>query len=243
MTASKSECISGITSSQDELFRFRELATEVARQGEIIGVEIVPYRDANLPFFSELASEKRKSILEDLADYVAICQATKAQGYDLNDGPRLLWNALLKFGLRPTSDLFQFAHDGNVIEIHNQNFVQIFRNFRFYECCSYTLEELHCFPWTTLYRRVQAVEGQLIEAVTDIFAGKVTRTLRLDIAPHVIEETQSPFRFRIQAQVRHISPLYDENTGKVAATVVIEQGSVLNRQQGISRGFSQPIEA
>ena len=212
----------------NEASLFRQLSTEIATMAKDIGVTIVPFRDESLPHFSKLSALQRQRILNDLGTYVRICQSTVAQGYRLDDSARFLWAAIKEFNFRPTSDLFQYVPEGRVIEIHNTEFVQIFRNFEFYTCCSYSLEEIYGFPWTYLYTRNAAVEQAMIKTINGIFEGKIQTVVPMNLEPHVIKELFSPLKFEVQAQMKYIAPLFEDKTGQVAAHLLIEEGHVLN---------------
>lgn len=207
--------------------KFKALANEISRLAQSIGIEIVPYRDPNLTLFCAQKREDQQRIILDLSTYLSICQATIANGHSVSNTAKLTWFAIKQFGLRPPSDLFNYiSGDDVVVEIHTPEFVQIFRNFMFYTCCSYSLEELYCQPFTILYSRDEVALSPLLESFRRLHTGQVTQTIPMNTPPHIISEVKSPFRYQIDAQVNYGAALFDKDNN-VAATIVIEKGKVI----------------
>jgi len=207
---------------------FMTLSNRIAELGRERGIRIVPFRDPALPFFSQKRLEDQRKILGDLSNYLGICEAAVQEGGQLHDPVAISWAAIKELGFRPPSDLFTYVRKDSVIEIHDPVGIQIFRNFRFYSYCSYSLEELHCFPWNHLYSRNDKVLHDLLGWVGKVYSGEIRGTTKTDLPPHVIEENYSPFNYKIQAEVAYIAPLYDE-TRRPVATVVIEKGSLVGK--------------
>ena len=215
------------SSSVDLKCQFREFADEISALGAKAGVRITPYREESVPHFARQSEDKQLNIVNELATYVRICHATLSAGGKLDDSTVFTWNALKEFKLRPPSDLFNYIAEDNVIEIHTKEGIQIFRNFRFYECCSYSLEELACFPWNVLYRRNESAFMALMGAVQRMMSGAVRETIPLEgLGRHLIEEAHSPYKYKIDAEMNYGAPLFDEDNVPVA-TIVIERGKVM----------------
>ncbi len=113
-----------------------------------------------------------------------------------------------------------------VIEIHDSRFHQIFRNFKFYEFCSYSLEELHCGPWTVLYERDEAAMRQLMGVVGEVFDDGVPfvdcRGIR-----HVTAEAKSVFKLRMNFDLHYAWGLRGKN-GRVEASLIAETPELLD---------------
>ncbi len=205
---------------------FRVMASTIANLARAHGIPVVPYRDARLPHFTQKNQQEKLTILDDLKKYLQICQLTLSEGGKLNDPITISWAAIRQLGLRPTSDLFAHITQDDVIEIHDSIGIQIFRNFNFYSYCNYGLEELHCYPWNHLYSRNDEVLHGILNLAVQTYGGEITKTTPTGLPKHVIEELYSPFRYKIEAEITHISPLYDV-TNRVVATIVIEKGRLL----------------
>lgn len=213
----------------DQINQFIDLSTRIARFGKSIGISIVPFRDPQLPYFSRLASAQKKSILTDLQNFGDICELTVQSGASLRDNGQLIWNCLRKFNLRPTSDLFQFIPDGNVVEIHSTENKQIFCSFSFYHCCSYSLEELHSFPWNQLYSRDEESNEYLIGIAAAMFRGELKGVVPMTVKPHKIRELYSQQGFEIEAQMKYLAPLYGDTSGQIEAHILIEDRHIANK--------------
>ena len=207
---------------------FRELSLTYREFGRQAGVEMTAFRNPALPLFSEKSPEARAEILRALGICVTICERTVAQGYAINNSPALIWAGLKEFGLRPCSDTFGHITDDNVIEIHSGAGVQIFRNFAFYKYCSYTIEELYCGLWHTLFERDPEPVARCIEFLTDVYTGKITRTVAMDVPPHSIKEIFSEFKYEVELALHWGAPLYGEGTSTPKATIVIASARLLN---------------
>lgn len=193
-----------------------------------VGVNVVPFKNLQLPFFSTLSRERQLQVLANLESNIRVCEITLSNGEKLTDSAAMTWSAIKELKLRPTSDLFSFITNDAVIEIHDAQGCQLYRNFQFYSFCSYTLEELYCLPWNELYTRDESVLNGLFALASKIYAGQVKETISTGLPTHVIKELNSPFKYEINADVDYLSPLYDLNNRPVA-TVAIERGQLTGR--------------
>ncbi len=208
--------------------RFKNLAVGLTDLAFQSGVEIYPFFDENLLHFRALSNLEQDFVLGQLSNYVDICQDTIERGHSLKNDGQLLWSAMRKFGLRPTSDLFQFITPGDIIEIHTANFTQIFRNFSFFEFCSYSLEDLYCRSWIKLYKRPAAIEIELMKVGTQAFSGLYDSTIAVVVPEHIVEETSSRRQLKLRVNMKFGSPLFDIVTGKPAAVISIEAAEKLS---------------
>lgn len=213
---------------QQDIDQFILLADQVARFGASIGVKIVPYRNINLPHFSPLPFEQRQRALVDLKNYVEICNETISEGKSLRDTPQLIWFALKKLGYRPTSDLFEHITDDVTVEIHDRNFFQVFRNFVFYDCCSYSLEELYSFPWNILFHRDEKTMPEVIGFAQRVLSGEFRHFMPFRGPKQVIQETQSAFKYEISCVMYGAAPLYEVGTANISpvATICVEKAEL-----------------
>jgi hypothetical protein len=206
----------------DRLNRFRELGTAYRDFAREAGVELVAFRDPSLPMFSRKNEEEQRDILVALENCVKICRDTRAQGKEMGNSPALIWQALKQFGLRPSSDLFAHITDDSVVEVHSIHGVQLFRNFNFYRFCSYSLEELYCGSWSTLFDRNEAFTDQIMAFVDRVFSGEQRHAERIEII-HVARELYSPLLYEIELSMEWGGPLFEEGTANPLATIVIER--------------------
>ncbi len=202
---------------------FRQLSTEIAALGESVQIKIIPFYDPALIHFSKLGAEQQDRILVAIRAYLEIYQATLAEGSSVLDSARVIWNTLVKLGYKPTSDIFSHIKNGNIIEIHDNHLVQIFRNINFFNFCSYSLEDLYCYQITDLYKRDFNLEKDLMMVVTKIYKGEVNKTIDPGLRTHFIDEKISLKKLKISAHIQLMSPLYSAATtnGLPVATLAI----------------------
>jgi hypothetical protein len=208
--------------------KFLSLCVEISQMAKSIGVEVLPFVERSLPRFSSLTPEAQKLAFRNLSTYHGICSSTIQAGNSVQESKSLIWFAIKAFGFRPTSDLFNFVTDDHVIEIHDQTGVQIFRNFQFYKFCSYSIEELYCVSWPDLFSHEGEFTQQILEKGMLLLSGNVNSTIPFNVTDHKIQETNSICKFQIRANVEFGSPLFNFETGRPEATIVLEKGDLLN---------------
>ena len=213
------------SSSDDHLVEgFRALAEKLADFGNDARVSIKPYRDPSLPHFSKLNALKKRESLNNLQTYVEICEDTIRNGYDLSS-LQIVWHALKKFSLRAPFNLFENIKETDVIEIHNLEGIQIFRNFNFYSFCSYTIEELYSSSWDYLYEHGDSALATLTQFVSDCASGEWSGPRPLDIPEYSIKENYSEGKFNLLVQMKVGSPLFAADK-KPAATIITSDGAL-----------------
>jgi len=229
MGSSKSAAFISTSNSIENSNQFRKIALEIADLGTSVGIKIVPFYHPSLIFFSKLDFARQGVILSALQTYLNIYKSVIAEGYSVLNSSRVVWNALLQLGYRPTSDLFSYIRDEHIIEIHDLNLVQVFRNLSFFNYCSYSLEELYCNQMTDLYTRDPELEKKLLQFAPLLYSGTVKNVIEPQLEPHIIEEKMSTGKLAIFCKVCGLAPLYASSGTHdgVAATMTIEQADIV----------------
>ncbi len=202
---------------------FIELASRYASYAKEAGIGMIPYHDENLPSFSSLDVDEQSKILQALSQRVSICKSAASQGGSMSDAPTLTWAALKSFGLRPPSDLFNRIQSDSIIEIHSPDGKPIFQSFNYYEFCSYSLEEMYCGHWSTLYTRPDSISSQLIDFATRVYSGALVGIVPLDVPVHVVHETHSIHKFAIELTLQWGAALYPIGSSSAGASIVIDR--------------------
>lgn len=231
------------TTSADSLtpeIEFRLLVEGIALLLEHEGLVRKPYINSSLPYFSRLATGHQIEINRHVRTYFEICLEMTTGGESLRDTPSLLWRMLSRLKLAPTEDLFNQFGQEHVVEIYNDSNVQIFRNFRFFEICSYSLEELFSRQWWELFRRDDQMTQRLFLLASKIFSGEFTGSVRPNIATHIVEEVASSLSFRVETDFECASPLVGGS--KVVAVCAIERAKLLNPALD-ALDFKKPAES
>lgn len=208
---------------------FVDLCLEAQALAKTIPVNIHPFSDSKVPHFSNLTAPQKIKTVQALESSVAVCQQTLQAGNGLGNSRALVWNYLKHFGLVPCSDLFSHIAENDLVEIFDTNHFQIFRNFRFFEFCSYTIEDILCRPWVDLFIRDDSTVGeQLVKIALHVSSGDARTTLPTNIQPHIIREIKSVFCHEIEIDVKYVSPLFDRNK-QIAAYMAIESARLISR--------------
>jgi len=203
---------------------FMSLTEDLSRWLAVEGIRCRPYTPG-LPHFSVLPVAKRQDIVSAVRFYHELCQEQVNEGYKITDSLVFTWRALNKLGLVPRSDLFSKVTDEDILEVYSGDGRQLYRNFRFFDFCSYTMEELYSLEWWSLYKRDEAITEKLYEIVGRIFTGEVEGTVIPDCAPHIVSETSSSEKIHMVYEPRMISPLYHNRV--VSAVIAIVRAQII----------------
>jgi|GEM_PF-1298248 hypothetical protein len=207
--------------------KFRILALEVAEFGRMAGVKVTPFQEDSLPHFSKLSSEQQLSAIHYLEKYHNICSAMLDRNEDLKSSYRIVWQALKEYELRPPSNLFDDLKNDYVIEIYDiASNTQLFRNFKFFTFCSYSLEDLACRPWPELFERDMNSFAEMMVPVQGTFSGKIWKDFRRPIKNYM-KEIDSIFHYEMNYALLAAYPLRALN-GAVEAFLVVEDAELLN---------------
>lgn len=201
---------------------FKSLSQKICMMFATEGVYRKPYLDG-LPYFSALSDSEKGSVVEHLRFYCELCEAQIAEGFKLRDNLSFTWRAFRKLDLVPRGDIFSHMTDEDLIEIYSCENKQLYRNFKFFEFCSYTLEELHSLEWWALYERDSEITMKIFDAGARVMGGEITESYIPDIQPHRLKEMNSAECSTFLQQVKLMSPL--KRNKKVEAILVVESAT------------------
>lgn len=208
---------------------FRELCEDMALLICQHGIECLPYRSKDLPYFSALSAEQRRFAISELSSYLKLCRDVIASGESLSSSPSFTWRAIREAALIPPSDLFTLIEATDIVEMYDLANIQKFRNFRFFEFCSYTLEDLYSRSWPELFRRIdEEITSKIIALITKLIANHDKRIHLTGIGPQLIEEVGSLRRYVNQLDVKYLGLLYDQNN-RPSRFIVIEKAEKISR--------------
>ncbi len=175
------------------------------------GVWVVPYHGEGPKFFPQLPPPMQQAVLANFNRYVTVAEATLGDGSSLNDERQFLWQMFRQMGVHPPSDLMAriARSDDEVVEIYDANFVQVYRNLRFFKQCSYSLDELLSLPFWQLFARDSSVTDSILAVATEFFSGKRLETHQWNLGRHTIEEISAPMRYLSVVEQQLVAPLYD----------------------------------
>lgn len=182
------------------------------------GVSVVAYRGDEPKFFPMLPPPMQSAVLENFRRYLNVAERTRGDGSALSEERQFLWQMFRELGVHPPSDLMAriARSDDEVVEIYDANFVQVFRNLRFFRQCSYSLDELLSLPFWQLFHREASVTERILAVATEYFSGQRRDVHAWDLGRHTIEEISAPMRYRSVVEQKLVSPLFDGN-GRIHA--------------------------
>jgi len=215
-------------SSLENCNTFRRVAMKISDLGASVGIKISPFHHPSLIFFSKLDDLNQRKVLEALNTYLNIYESVKSEGVSILNCSRVIWNALLQLGYRPTSDLFSHISDEHLIEVHDCNLIQVFRNLSFFNYCSYSLEELYCHQLVELYERDLKTEQNLMSLAPPLFSGEIRNVIDPNLQPHIIQEKISSAKLAVLCHVQKIAPLFSSasNNPNPIAVLTIEKAEI-----------------
>ncbi|MCC6277203.1 MAG: hypothetical protein IT289_04730 [Oligoflexia bacterium] len=185
------------------LSEFSHLLNQFECKNSPFGNDQVVERYLGLPL------ERRIEISERFESYKSVCESIVESGQSLRDSTVFLWKMLSRLKMRPGPDLFDKLKNDDIIEIYDSNSVQIFRNLRFFEICSYSLLEVFTYELWELYRRDTDVTKALIDTVSKVFTNQTQGAVPAGVPDHVVEEIFSESKCRYYIRQKYISPLFD----------------------------------
>jgi PAS domain-containing protein len=179
---------------------------------------------SDVEFLRQVARSDLQSFQERV-DYFSLylknAQETVAQGQRLSSLRRegsLLWRTLASFDLRPPSNLFDLLGEHEVVEIYDTQMRQIFRNLRFFEVSSYSMEELLHIPLPRLFERTDESMQILMKEIVQVFAGELNSARISAAGKSRAREIHSRRQLQGEIEQRVLSPIFDRQ-GKVAAVL------------------------
>ncbi|KYG67729.1 hypothetical protein AZI87_00125 [Bdellovibrio bacteriovorus] len=198
--------------------KFKAASQKICMMFATEGVYRKPYVEG-LPHFQACSYEKMQEIVTSITFFKELCEEQIAEGYKLKDNSSFVWRAFRKLDFIPRADVFNHMTDENLVEIYSVDNKQLYRNFKFFECCSYTLEELYSVEWWNLYERNAAMTMKIFDLGVKVATGEIPDSHVPDIEPHLLKEVKEDGQSFMQ-QVKLISPL--KRNKRVEGLLVIE---------------------
>lgn len=223
MLASSTPQISNC-SDADHASKFRMFAESLVELALREGVRVRPFESPELRHFSRLQLEEQRKVLERLRIYVDLCASVVSEGGLLRDSPLLVMKMIKKLGLTSRAEILDKIKADSIVEIYTPDNIQIFRNLRFFEICSYTLEDIMCREWWKLYWREDVFTREIFLCASRMFNGEINTTISPPIPRHVLKEKESMFQIGVEMQIDYLSPLYQD--GRTQALVSIQSGQI-----------------
>ena len=164
------------------------------------------------------------------------------ENQDVRNPASVVWAAFRMLQILPPSNFFDKLADDDVIEFYSKDGYHLFANFRFFDLCSYTIEQIYSSPWPELWHREEAALTELQQAVGRCLAEDCNDTIMISGKPHRVRELASPFKYELSYSLKGIAPIWERKPYRKVGFIAIERGEILNspspaREEELLRDF------
>lgn len=220
-----------LSSSLNKIFdRIEVLAQLLREEGLEVNERTSSYA---LGLFLRTSLGLQRKIIQNISTYVGLLESQKQKGADLRDSRRLTWAFLKEQNLQPCFNTFSKIDAFDTIEIFNREYIQIFRNLRFFETFKCPLFDLLVLDWMTLFKRQPEIEEKVFFQMEDSFKCLPRVTNFENINDHCIRERFAENSKDLTIQLKMRSPLMSRTKKtKRAEVVLITSRIVDNKLEG-----------
>jgi hypothetical protein len=181
------------------------------------GIQARAYTPAAVRHYESLPEAQRKTILHQFRQYAGLCEAVEDADISFRSGPDLARYVVGGLGMKGPRNFFELIGGEDIVEVYNTEGVQIFRNFVFYEHCSYTLLELISHPWYELLERHASITNEIGKLI-GLVLGDCNQMIPSTVGPHTMREIFSEEQRMFVAQFDRFAPLFS-GAGKKAGFI------------------------
>jgi hypothetical protein len=182
---------------------------KIANYSRVFGSNIIPYLSDKQ--IASIDSSQIDVILDNLLkrlNIYSIIQPDVAPNLKLEVD--LFQKALELNALYPADDITKKFEFGDIIEIYDLNYTQIYANLQFLKLCSYDLFTLNSKPFYELYSRNQDCNNAILQEMEKCFF-EYKSTQPFKVEPHFIKEIFLNKKDIFKVHPKWISPLFDSN--------------------------------
>ncbi|GEM_PF-1738640 len=190
----------------DHSANFRNLSEELCQLIEAEGLSVRPYKIPTLPYFLQLTTEQKSSVLEHLQSYLDICRMVRSKKHSLKETAFFVKTALEYFGFDVDQKVFDSIDSDTMVEFYSLNHTQIFRTLHFFEYSSYTLEDIYCRQWIHLYDRDPMVSQEFLRCAESMIKGG-DQVMVPEIGEHFLVERASLEKLKFKARTLCVATL------------------------------------
>lgn len=209
-----------------EAEEFRELALRYKEIGAREGIRIIPFQSPEMTLFQKASQEERSKAIKYLKTIVSIHEETLAAGDHAVNSRRLIWRALGKLSLVPGPDIFEHFSDDDVVIIYQGNQTILFWNLQFFRYTSLTVEQLFFSCWHEFTERDPEIQQKLIEVVTKILNGEITKNFVPGVPGHEVQELNTLENIRTWMEIPFGSVLTHE--GAFGGFLIVQKMRIID---------------
>ncbi len=164
--------------------------------------------------FEKMPEAHQKSVFQILDFMEELVDVANEKKIDPVRDQQLTWYALRKLGLKIPSELFSVLESGDSVEVYTEDVVQIYRNFRFFEYCSYSIEELMTYPYYNLFERPAWLLDSIKQDIERCFQAKGS-PVDVRSPAHFCTETRSRRKNLAHVVLKKMCALDMESTPRI----------------------------
>lgn len=208
--------------------RFLKASYELYEAGKSVGCRIIPATHPSLPIFSSVDFSKQLEAVQTVENMASVYTSAVKEGHAIDHPASIVWFALRRLNLLPPSDFFDKLESTDVVEVYSKEGFHLFANLRFFDLCSYSLEQIYCRPWSQLWLREQNGLEDLMAVIDKAMDPDQRGTLIFEGLNHSVRELDSPFKYFLDYTIKGIAPVWERKPHRKSGFVIIERAEVLN---------------
>lgn len=197
--------------------QFLDLAERLASLYKNLGLSVRATRNGEPVEFRRAKLPTRRRAIAYLAFNIELIEEIAAAGGSISDSRVYLWRALKKLQLTPPADVLNLIDDEDIVEIYYLDEFQIFRNLKFIEITSFTVDEMLCRPWYRNVSRGALPQMRMAAIVLKGTMGMIRETVSWNIPAHKVKEKNTLGMHTFHMMLKHFIPLRQD--GKVVAFI------------------------
>jgi hypothetical protein len=212
--------------------QLRRLILDLCEVLKTFGLDIKPDTEASWIHFASLSETKQHTILEGFKSYSSFLHRYIDEGRDPTDSKELVFKSIKHLGLHLPEGADDLVRDDYIVEIYSLEGYQLFRNFKFLDCVSYSLSELLVYEWPELFRRPGIVTDTIIGHFIKFSQHEILNPIPSGCPLHVIEEIFSEDKNKALIDQKEFVPLFEDDPTQVAAVMVLIKAELMTEDDG-----------
>lgn len=187
----------------------------------------------DLLLFNKASLSSQLSAIKYLQKNVEILEQMLESQEDPKKTQRYIWRVVSYLKLTPPSDFMNYIENDDVVEIYClSDEIQVFRNHRFMEMTSFTLEQLLFLPWYKLSKRSWKHMLHITRVVIKFKLGFIKEPMAWDIPEHQFKEIGTEENNLFDIQLKYLIPLTYK--GKTNSLISTNKSSLVGSQLELS---------
>jgi hypothetical protein len=210
---------------------FRSNLEFLSESARAEGVNLKPYTQPDLPYFSKLPDEVKDPVSWGLKTYCGVINQLRAEGKTTKHNLQGVWYTLKACNLIPRNDLLSTIDPSDIIEVYSIQGIQLYRSFEFFSLCSYDLESLLCRPFFELYTHGKELDEKTATLMQRLDEDALGKIAVLQSVEHSVIELCSESKLHGKCVTKVLAPLYSRQ-GEMAGFIHAFKGWIVDSTRG-----------